>query len=148
MIFALFSDCSVGLNGERANIQLASSLTTAEVFEGQKESFGKAFEHEQKVISEELENEDGVNFRSSKEKDVVIAKEEAVECDRADVSKCLQKVLVQLAEIVLRNKPLCIYECLASTLEAELDSRTLRELQFSHCKFFNYCICFIIITSC
>lgn len=46
----------------------------------------------------------------------------------------LQKLLIKLAEIVLKNKPLCIYECLASALEAELDRRTLTDLQYTQCK--------------
>lgn len=120
---------SHGIGERRAKAPLPSPRKV------QKELFTEAFDEEQKIIVQELGNDDdGINLVSGKEKLFVFAEEKTFGYEKVNVPKGLQKLLVQLAEVVLRNKPLCIYECLASTLESELDRRTLRELQFGDCK--------------
>ena len=60
--------------------------------------------------------------------------EETSSDEQGSVPQGFQELLVRLVKAVLINKPLCVYQCLAATLEAELDRRTLWEMQFSQCK--------------
>jgi hypothetical protein len=46
----------------------------------------------------------------------------------------LQQVLNLIARVALTNNPCCYYDCFASALEADLDKRTLLQLQWGPCK--------------
>jgi hypothetical protein len=52
---------------------------------------------------------------------------------RKQAPEGLQEVLIRLAKVALTNSPCCYYECFAEALEADLDRRTLSQLQMGSC---------------
>jgi hypothetical protein len=64
---------------------------------------------------------------------IIVQAEEVPPRRKKRAPEGLQEVLIRLAKVALTNSPCCYYECFAEALEADLDRRTLSQLQLSSC---------------